>query len=48
MIKWIWDDDLLKFVSDVIIERRFKNYFKNVKYMFTNLSLLLKNIWIMN
>jgi len=43
----IWGD-LLRFVSDVIVEMKFKNYFKYVKCKFTNLSLLLKYIWIMN
>ena len=42
MIEWICEDDLLKFVSDVIVEREFRNYFKDVKCKFTNLSLLLK------
>jgi len=42
--KWICEDDLLKFVSDVIVKREFRKYFKGVKGEFTNLSLLLKNI----
>jgi len=48
MIEWICDDDLLKYVNDVIVVREFKNYFKGVKCKFINLFLLLKNIWIMN
>jgi len=48
MIEWICNDDLLKFVSDMIVGRKIINYFKDVKCKFTNLSLLLKNIWIMN
>ena len=44
--KWICEDDLLKFVSDEIVKRKFRNYFKGVKCKFTNLPLLLKNILI--
>ena len=42
MIVCICEDGLLKFVSDMIVEREFKKYFKDVKCKFTNLSLLLK------
>jgi len=46
MIEWICEDDLLKFVSDVM--REFINYFKSVKCKFKNLSLLLENILIID
>ena len=48
MIKWIYEDDLWKFVSDVIVAKEFRNYFKDVKCKLTNLPLLQQNIWIMN
>ena len=38
MIEWICKDDLLNFVSDVIVGREVRNYFKDVKCKFTNLS----------
>jgi len=38
---WGW---FIKIVSDVIVEREFRNYFKGVKRKFTNLSLLLKKL----
>jgi len=44
MLQWICQDDLLKFVNDLIIGRKFKNYFKNIKCKFITLSLLLKNL----
>jgi len=37
----------LKFLSDVIVRRKFKNYFKGVKYKFTNLPLSLNFFLIM-
>jgi len=48
MIGCICVDGLLKFVSDVIVTREFRNYFKCVKCKFTNLPLLLKNILTMS
>ena len=36
MIVCICEDGLLKFVSDMIVEREFKKYFKDVKCKFTN------------
>jgi len=44
MIEWISDDGLLKSVSDVIVGKEFIKFFKDIKCMFTNLPLLLKNI----
>jgi len=44
MIEYICENSLLKFVSDVIVERKFRKYFKGIKCKFTNLSSLLKNI----
>jgi len=42
MLEWICKESLLKFVSDMIVVRRFLIFFKCVKYIFTNLPLSLK------
>jgi len=44
MIEWICENDLFKFVIDMIVKKELENYFKGVIRKFTNLSLLLKNI----
>jgi len=44
IIEWICDDDLLKFVNNMIVEKEFINFFKDIKCKFKNLFLLLKNI----
>jgi len=43
MMEWICEDDLLKFGSDMIAGRKFKNYFKGVKEVY-NFTFVIKNI----
>ena len=49
MIEWICENEILKFeICDVIVERKFKNYLKDIKCKLIYLSLLLKIFVIKN
>jgi len=44
MLEWIYEKNLLNFMSDVMVERYFLIFLKDLKCKFTNLSLYLKNL----